>query len=94
MPPVIKKGPNKGKRDHKREGRVERRNHPERKKERAARNRARRKLGLKKGDPRQADHKKPLSEGGSNARSNLRAVSAKSNSQKEVARKKRKARGK
>ena len=45
------------------------------KKNRAARNRARTKLGLKTGDSREADHKKPLSKGGSNKRSNLRAVS-------------------
>ena len=42
---------------------------------RSMRNKARRKLGLKKGDPREADHIKPLEKGGSNERSNLRAVS-------------------
>jgi 5-methylcytosine-specific restriction endonuclease McrA len=75
MPPVIKSGPNKGKRDHKREGRVERRNHPERKKARVARNQARAKAGLKPGDPREADHVTPLSKGGSNSKSNVRVVS-------------------
>lgn len=41
-------------------------------KRRAAVNRARRKVGLKPGDSREVDHKRPLSKGGSNARSNLR----------------------
>jgi hypothetical protein len=43
------------------------------------RNQARRKLGLKKGDPREADHKTPLSKGGGNGHGNLRAVSRKTN---------------
>lgn len=60
-------------------------------KDRAARNKARREAGLKKGDPREADHIKPLSEGGSNSKKNVRVVSAKINAQKEVARKKREA---
>ena len=47
---------------------------PTQRKNRAARNRARRKLGLKKGDPREVDHKRPLSKGGGNGKSNLRAV--------------------
>ncbi len=51
-------------------------------KRRAAVNRARRKLGLKKGDPREVDHKKPLSKGGSNGRKNLRAVDRKTNRSK------------
>tara|TARA_R110002012_G_scaffold56608_2_gene145332 strand:- start:1847 stop:2077 length:231 start_codon:yes stop_codon:yes gene_type:complete len=49
---------------------------------RAARNRARRKEGLKKGDPREVDHKKPLSKGGSNGKSNTRVVSKKENRKK------------
>ena len=52
------------------------------KKNRAARNRARTKLGLKTGDSREADHKKPLSKGGSNKRSNLRVVSRTTNRKK------------
>lgn len=48
-------------------------------KKRAQRNAARRKLGLKKGDPRDAGHIKPLAKGGSNAKSNLKAQSRKSN---------------
>jgi len=42
---------------------------------RSMRNQARRKLGLKKGDPREADHKTPISKGGGNGSANLRAVS-------------------
>ncbi len=52
------------------------------KKNRAKRNSARRRLGLKKGDPREADHKRPLSKGGSNSRRNLRAISRTSNRKK------------
>jgi 5-methylcytosine-specific restriction endonuclease McrA len=49
---------------------------------RAATGRARTKVGLKKGDPREVDHKKPLSKGGSNKRSNLRVVSKTTNRKK------------
>jgi hypothetical protein len=52
---------------------------PEQVENRSLRNQARRKLGLKKGDPREADHKTPLSKGGGNGHSNLRAVSRKTN---------------
>jgi superfamily II DNA or RNA helicase len=52
---------------------------PEQVENRSLRNQARRKLGLKKGDPREADHKTPLSKGGGNGHSNLRAVSLKTN---------------
>lgn len=45
-------------------------------------NKARRKLGLKKGDPREADHKTPTSKGGTNARSNLAIKSRKANRKK------------
>lgn len=51
-------------------------------KNRSTRNKARRKLKLKKGDPREVDHKKPLSKGGGNGRKNLRAVSRKVNRKK------------
>ncbi len=47
---------------------------PKQVKKRTKNNQARKKLGLKVGDPRDADHKKPLRSGGSNAKSNLRAV--------------------
>jgi len=40
---------------------------------RASRNAARKKLGLKKGNPLDASHKVALSSGGSNAKSNLKA---------------------
>ena len=43
------------------------------------RNKARRALGLKKGDGMHVDHKKPLSKGGGNGKSNLRKVTAKKN---------------
>lgn len=56
---------------------------PDVKKRRAARNRARYKLmkegKVHKGDGKDVDHKKPLTKGGSNKRSNLRAVPASKN---------------
>lgn len=52
---------------------------PKRKKDRAKRNKARRQLEregkVRKGDGKVVDHKKPLSKGGSTARSNLRVRS-------------------
>ena len=55
----------------------------EQKKNRAARNAARRdaeKKGLvRKGDGKDIDHKRPLSQGGTNHKSNLRAVPASQN---------------
>lgn len=54
----------------------------EQKKNRAKRNAARKILGLKKGDGKEADHKTPLSKGGSNGKGNLRAVSRKTNRKK------------
>lgn len=55
---------------------------PEQKKNRAKRNAARKKMGLKVGDPREVDHKKPLSQGGGNSKSNLRVVSRTTNRKK------------
>ena len=56
---------------------------PEQIANRAGRNKARRILGLKKGDPREVDHKRPLANGGSKtARSNLRIVSRTTNRKK------------
>ncbi len=51
----------------------------EQRRNRSNRNKARRKVGLKKGDPREVDHKRPLSKGGSNGRSNLRITSKRTN---------------
>jgi len=55
---------------------------PLQKKRRSQRNKARATLGLKVGDRREADHKVPLSKGGSNKKSNLRAVSKTANRKK------------
>ncbi len=56
---------------------------PEQIKKRVARNKARRELMeagvVEKGDGKEVDHIKPLSKGGTNARSNLRVKSAKDN---------------
>ena len=82
-----------GKRDYKKELAWEHKKKPNRVKDRAERNKARSEANLKVGDSRQADHKKPLSEGGSKDKSNIRVVSAKTNLTKEANRKKRKARG-
>ena len=82
-----------GKRDYKKEKRLYEDKHPERMKDRVARNKARREAiregKVKKGDNKQVDHITPLSEGGSNHKSNLRVVSAKENLAKEAKRKKR-----
>ena len=55
---------------------------PEQKKNRAARNKARRDSGLKKGDSREVDHIRPLSKGGSNTKKNTRVVSRATNRKK------------
>jgi hypothetical protein len=55
---------------------------PEQIENRADRNAARREMGLSKGDGREVDHKVPLSKGGSNSKSNLRAVSRDTNRRK------------
>lgn len=78
-----------GRRDYKAELTWEHKKKPNRVKDRAARNKARAQAGLKVGDPRQADHKKPLVEGGSTNKSNVRVVSARTNLEKEAQRKKR-----
>lgn len=80
-----------GKRDYKKELEWEHKKKPNRVKDRAARNKARKEAGLKVGDSRQADHIKPLTEGGSKSKSNVRIVSAKTNLKKEANRKKREA---
>jgi|TARA_R100000742_G_C4279472_1_gene104138 5-methylcytosine-specific restriction endonuclease McrA len=50
--------------------------------DRNKRNKARRKMKLKKGDPREVDHKRPLSKGGGNGKKNLRVTSRKTNRKK------------
>lgn len=60
-----------GVRDYKRELAWEKKSKPKRIKDRAARNAARKKLGLKVGDPRDAGHKKARSKGGGNGLANL-----------------------
>lgn len=49
---------------------------------RSERNKARADHNLKVGDPREVDHKKPLSKGGSNGASNTRVVSRSTNRRK------------
>lgn len=78
-----------GERDYKRELEWEHKKKPNRVKDRAARNSARSQLGLNVGDPRQADHKIPLTEGGSKSLSNLHAIMGSANLKKEADRKKR-----
>lgn len=78
-----------GKRNYKAELAWEKKKKPNRVKDRAERNAARKEMGLKKGDSRQVDHKKELTKGGSNSKSNLRVVSAKTNLSKEAQRKKK-----
>ncbi len=56
-------------------------------KERAQRNVARAKLGIPKGDPREVDHRNPISNGGSNRKDNLRAVSRSTNRSKGASKK-------
>lgn len=55
---------------------------PLQRKRRSLRNKARRKLGLKVGDSREIDHKIAISKGGSNSKSNLRAISRSKNRRK------------
>lgn len=83
-----------GKRDYKRELAWEHKEKPNRVKDRAARNSARKEAGLKVGDSRQADHKKPLIEGGSNSKKNIQVISKKANLHKEAVRKQREAKRK
>jgi len=51
-------------------------------KNRAARNKARKDMGLKNGDGKEVDHKKPLSKGGSNTKKNLKVTTRKANRKK------------
>lgn len=68
-----------GVRDYKRELAWEHSKKKSRVKDRAARNAARKKLGLKVGDPRDAGHKKARSKGGGNGLANLFAQNASEN---------------
>lgn len=79
-----------GKRDYKKELNWEKTKKPNRVKDRAARNSARKTMGLKVGDPRHVDHVRSLDSGGSTGRNNLRVVSAKTNLRKEALAKQRK----
>jgi hypothetical protein len=78
-----------GVRQYKRELAWEHEDKPNRVKDRAARNSARSQLGLKVGDPRHADHKVPLTNGGSKSLSNLHAIMGSANLKKEATRKKK-----
>ena len=69
------------KRDYKKEYR-DYHSKPAQRKARAERNKARRIMGLKVGDPREVDHKVPLSKGGSNSKRTLRVVSRTTNRRK------------
>lgn len=84
-----------GKRDYDKEKTQYEDKHPERAKARVKRKTARRRLTkegvVSKGDGKHVDHKKPLSKGGSNQRSNLKAVPAKQNLNKEAKAKQAKA---
>ena len=71
----------KKKRDYKREYRLFH-GKPKQIRLRNMRGKARKKLGLKKGDKRECDHIVPLSKGGSNARSNLRTTTQRKNRSK------------
>lgn len=76
-----------GQRDYKKELNWEKKKKPGRVKDRASRNAARKLAGLKKGDPRQVDHKDNNPR--NNTKKNLRKVAAKTNLKKESKRKKR-----
>lgn len=82
-----------GKRDYAAEKRWEETKKPSRRADRNQRKRARyemEKAGkVKRNDGKQVDHLKAILYGGSNAKSNLKAVSAKANLTKEANRKKR-----
>lgn len=55
---------------------------PKQLKNSAKRDAARKKMGLKKGDPREVDHKRALKNGGGNSKKNLRVVSRATNRKK------------
>ena len=55
---------------------------PEQRRNRSERNKARRRMGLKIGDPREVDHVRPLSKGGGSGMGNLRITSREANRRK------------
>ena len=65
-----------GRRDYKKELQWEHSSKPNRVKDRASRNKARKEIGLKVGDPRDAGHKKAISKGGKTTLRNLFAQDA------------------
>lgn len=74
-----------GKKERTRDYRAEYDNYhkrPEQRSRRVLRNQARRKMGLRVGDPREVDHKQPLSKNGGNSPYNLRAISFSENRKK------------
>ena len=81
MPKTKKPKAKPRKRDYKKEYR-DFHGKPEQIKRRNMRGKARRVMGLKVGDPREVDHKVPLSKGGTNAKKNLRVVSRTTNRKK------------
>ena len=73
------------KKEHARDYRKEYDNYharPDQRANRGKRNQARRNMGLKVGDPREVDHKTPLSKNGGNNSDNLRAISFSENRKK------------
>lgn len=86
-----------GKRDYSKEKKNYEDKHPERAKARVKRRKNRREAEregrVSKGDGKHIDHKKELSSGGSNDKSNLRVVDAKTNLKKEADRKKQSSKG-
>lgn len=78
-----------GKRDYDKQKDNDDKNAKNRAKRNAARRLAEREGRVSKGDGKHIDHKKALSAGGSNSKSNTRVVSAKTNLRKEANRKKR-----
>ena len=84
--PFMKNGKRDMKREYASHGKSE-----ANKKKRAARNKARRQMEkegrVHKGDGKDVDHKRPLSKGGTNSRSNLRVQSASENRRRQPKRK-------
>jgi hypothetical protein len=87
--PYMKKVNGKSVRDYAAQKANDDKNAKNRAKRNAARREAIRDGKASVGDGTHVDHKKPLSEGGSNSKSNRRVVSAKTNLKKEANRKKR-----